>query len=180
MAAQKIPGPGDLTSYSAMFDAGTLCRYRSAVPGPVHFDSKSISWSYSISGTHGALGSMLFTDGPKQLPGTWYDRTRQANQLRASEASLGLSGYGDKDFRKMAGRVNSNLNSPEQVDVDIHFETRNRVESILVRGKRGARSFRFDFDAAEKAAEKLPKDADVFKPFTDTIENIVSAVIQLR
>jgi len=180
MAAQRTPGPDNTTSRSEKSDTGTLCRYRSAVPGPVDLDSRSVTWSYSISGTHGALGSMLFTDGPERLPGTWYDRTRQTNQLRSNEATLGLSGYGDKDFRKLARKTILNLNSPDRVDVDIHFETKNRVESILVRGKCGARSFRFDFNEVEKAAEMLPKDADVFKPFTDTIEKIVTAIIQLR
>ena len=180
MVTQRIPGPENVTSRSAKSDTGTLCRYRSAVPGPVDLDSKSVTWLYSISGTYGALGSMLFTDGPQRLPGTWYDRTHQVNQFRSNEAALGLSEYGDKDFRKLARKTASNLNSPERVDVDIHFETKDGVESILVRGKCGARSFRFDFNEVEKSAEKLPKDADAFKPFTDTIEKVVTAIIQLR
>jgi hypothetical protein len=180
MATQRTPGPENATSRSAKPDTGTLCRYRSPVPGPVDLDSKSVTWSYSISGTPGALGNMLFTDGTKRLPGTWYDRTLQTNQLRSKEAAIGLSGYGDEDFRKLARKTTSNLNSPDRVDVNIHFETKNGVESILVRGKCGARSFKFDFNEVEKAAENLPKNADAFKPFTDTIDQIVNAIIQVR
>lgn len=180
MAAQKIPGPENTTSRAKKPDTGTLCRYRSAVPGPVDLDSKALSWSYSISGTPGALGNMLFTDGMQRLPGTWYDRTRAMNQFRANEALLGLSEYGDRDFKKLARKTNISLKKPDRVDVNIHFETKNRVESILVRGKCGTRSFKFDFNEVKKAAENLPKDADAFKPFTDKIDQIVNAIVQVR
>ena len=70
--------------------------------------------------------------------------------------------------------------SPSKVDVDIRFETKERVETITVRGQRGIRSFRFDFDQVQANAKKLPKNADVFKPFMDTIKNILDAVVGLR
>ena len=36
------------------------------------------------------------------------------------------------------------------------------------------------FDQVEARSKKLPKHADPFKPFTDTIANIVAAVVALR
>jgi len=180
MAAQHNPGPCGINSRTTGSDSGTLCRSRSPVPGPVDLDLKSVSWSYSISGTHGALGGMLITEMSERLPGTLYDRTRKMNQLRANEAALGLSEYGDKDFKRLARKTNASLKKPDCVDVDIHFETSKRVESIIVRGNKGTRTFRFDFDAAEKEASMLPKDADGLKPFYDTINSIVTAVIEVR
>lgn len=161
------------------FDEGTLCRASSPVPGSVGLAAHKAGYSYSISGTTGALGSMLFTETDR-LPGTWYDRTAMTTMFRTKEAALGRSKYADKDFRKSAKRTLRNIRAPSRVDVDIHFETKDRVEDILVRGRRGTRSFRFDFDAVEASQKKLPKDANVLKPFLDTIAEILAAVIQVR
>jgi len=180
MGHQRTPGPICTIPDAASIDAGTLIRDSSPAPGPTGADAKPVEYSYSISGTVGALGGMLFTEGTERLPGTWYDRTLRTSQLRANEAKLGLSGVGDAEFRKLARRTLENMNAPPRVDVDIHFKTRDRVETIAVRGQHGTRSFSFDFDKVEAAAKKLPKGADPFKPFHDTIKNILAAVVQVR
>ena len=180
MGYQRTQGPICAIPDSASIDTGTLNRAPSPVPSPTGVEAKPVSYSYSISGTVGALGSMLFSDCNELLPGTWYDRTLQMKQLRANEVKLGLSGYGDADFRKLARKTLENMNAPPRVDVDIHFQTRNRVETITVRGQHGTRSFSFDFNKAEEAAKKLPKGTDPFKPFHDMIKNILAAVVQLR
>ena len=181
MADGHNPGPKGTTSNTATVNAGTLCRSVSPTPGPVcSVAAKPGKYSYSISGTVGALGSMLFTEASNRLPGTWYDRTRKTTQLIANEAALGLSGYFDADAKAAALRTIANLKAPPCVAVDIHFETHDRVENINVRGRRGSRKFRFDFKEAEKVAEQLPEGADVFRPFYDTIDKIVAAIIQLR
>lgn len=181
MSDQSTPGPIGASSNATNIDAGTLCRRKSPVPGPVGLASaRPVKYSYSISGTVGALGSMLFTEGMQRLPGTWYDRTRKATQLRANEAALGSSEFFDEDAHKLARRIMANIKAPACVDADMHFETVDGVENITVRGRRGTRSFCFDFKKAEEAAKKLPKDADVFQPFYDTIEKIVAAVKQTR
>ena len=181
MANQRTPGPIGATSNATNIDAGTLCRRSSPIAGPTGLaGARSVEYSYSISGTVGALGSMLFTEGMQRLPGTWYDRTRKTTQLRANEAALGSSEVFDADAHKSARRTIANINAPACVNVDIHFVTNDGVENITVRGRRGTRSFCFDFKKAEEAAKKLPKDADFFQLFYDTIEKIVAAVKQTR
>jgi hypothetical protein len=180
MTASRTPGPIGLfpDRDRNYIDKGTLCRDRSPTPGPVLGVQKS-AYSYSISGTTGALGGMLFTE-MSRLPGTLYDRTGKTMAFITKEAELGMSKYADKDFRKSAKKMRLNLKIPAKVDVDIHFETKDRVEDILVRGQRGVRSFRFDFDAVTADQKKLPKQADPFKPFNDTIAQILIAVEQVR
>jgi Asp-tRNA(Asn)/Glu-tRNA(Gln) amidotransferase B subunit len=123
---------------------------------------------------------MLVTEMSQRLPGTLYDRTDRMSQLRAKEVALGLSDYADEEFRRSALRTLKNINSPDKVDVDIHFETRDAIEDIRVRGNHGTRTFKFDFNKAKKIAEKLPKGSDPFQVFNDTIDQILHAVIQLR
>jgi len=181
MAYERTPGPFGATSDATNIDAGTLCRHSSPVPGPTGLPSaRLVEYSYSISGTVGALGSMLFTEGMQRLPGTWYDRTRKTTQMIADEAALASSEFFDADAHELARRTFANLNAPACVNVDIHFVTNDGVEDITVRGRRGTHSLCFDFKKAEEAASKLPKDADVFQPFYDTIEKIVVAVKQTR
>ena len=93
---------------------------------------------------------------------------------------IGIGIFTDKKFRESAKITKQSLMSPSKVDVDIRFETKERVETITVRGRRGIRSFRFDFDQVQADAKKLPKNADAFKPFMDTIKNILDAVVDLR
>lgn len=174
-------GPIGATSNASNIDAGTLCRRSSPVPGPAGLaGSRSVKYSYSISGTVGNLGSILFTEGEQRLPGTWYDRTHQTTQMRANEAALGSSEFFDANAYKSARRTIANINSPTCVDVDIHFVTNDGVENIAVRGRRGMRLFRFDFKDAEEEAKKLPIDADAFQLFYNVIEEIVAAVKQVR
>lgn len=181
MTNQRILGPIGVTGNGTNIDVGTLCRHSSPVPGPTGSAStRPVEYSYSISGTVGALGSMLFSEGIQRLPGTWYDRTRKTTQMRADEAALGSSELFDTDAHKSARRTIADINAPAFVNVDIHFETSNRVENITVRGPRGTRLFCFDLNKAEEAAKKLPEDADVFQPFYDTIEEIVTAIKQVR
>ena len=160
-------------------------------------------YSYSISGTTGALGGMLFTEASR-VSGTWYDRTDATNALIDAEADLGLSKFASKEFQKSANTMKRSLQSPSSVDVDIRFETVERVESITVIGESGIRSFVFDFDqvAAEakkqeakrekrlsrklsKTSKRKPKkrksnDDNILKPFMDTIKEILDAVVALR
>ena len=181
MANQRILGPIGTTTRATKMDVGTLCRGWSPVPGPSGLvGAQPAHFSYSISGTIGALGGMLFTEGTKRLPGTWYDRTLKTTQMRANEATLGSSEFFDADAHKAARRTIANIKSPSLVDVDIHFETKDRVENIMVRGKRGSRSFCFDFKKVEETAEILPEGADAFKPFLETIDKILAAVVQVR
>lgn len=181
MANQRTPGPIGATSNATNIDAGTLCRDSSAVPGPTGLaGARSVKYSYSISGTVGALGGMLFTEGMQRLPGTWYDRTGKTTQMRADEAALGASKFFDADAHKSARRTIANINAPACVNVDIHFVTNDGVENITVRGRRGTHSFCFDFKKAEEEAKKLPKDVDVFQPYYDTIDKIVAAVRRVR
>lgn len=181
MTTSRIPGPLHLCATNDRYyiDRSTLCRDHSPAPGPVNLVAHKAAYSYSISGTTGALGGMLFSDMHK-LGGTLYDHTEKARAYIKREAELGMSEYADKDFRKSAEKMRRNLKTPAKVDVDIHFETQDRVETILVRGRRGVRSFRFDFDAVVAAEKKLPKNADPLKPFNDTIALILNAVIQVR
>jgi len=180
MSYQRIPGPFCTIPDSASIDTGTLNRGRSSASSPTGVDTKPVTYSYAISGTVGALGSMLFTEISNRLPGTLYDRTLQTTQLRTNEAKLGLSGFGNAEFRKLARKTIDNMNAPPRVDVDIHFQTKGRVETINVRGQHGTRSFRFDFNKVEQAAKKLPKGTDPFKPFNDTINKILTAIVQVR
>ena len=181
MANGHTPGPKGTTTDTTKIDAGTLSRSVSSAPGPLgSVSAKPRKYSYSISGTVGALGGMLFTEATNRLPGTWYDRTRKTTQLRANEAALGLSEFFDSDAKAAARKTIANINAPARVAVDIHFETDDGVEHITVRGRRGSRSFRFDFKQAEELAETLPKGVDVFQPFYDTIDEILTAVIQVR
>lgn len=181
MAIERPPGPICRTNGSDTPDAGTLCRSAIPAPGPTCLaPRKAKAYAYAISGTVGALGSMLFTEATNRVPGTWYDRTRRTIQLVKAEAELGLSGYLNADARKAARRTFANIKSPPRVDVDIHFESSEGVEDISVRGRKGSCSFRFDFKEAEEQAKTLPKDADPFQPFFDTIDKILAAVIKLR
>ena len=181
MTTSRTPGPFCLFADKDRnyIDGATLCRDHSPTPGPVDLAAHKSAYSYSISGTTGALGAMLFTE-MSQLPGTLYDRTAMTKSLITKEAELGLSEYADEDFRESAKRMLQNLKTPAKVDVDIHFETKDRIEEILVRGRRGVRSFLFDFDEAVAAHKNQPTDADPFKPFNDTIAQIVIAVMQVR
>lgn len=178
MSSFRIPGP--LLLYTdndrSNIDEGTLCRCGSPIPGTIF---PTTGYSYSISGTTGALGSMLFTEGMR-IPGTWYDRTEQTTAFRTEEVALGRSALANKAFRKSAIKTMRNIDRSSQVDVNIHFVTKNSVENIMVRGRRGMQSFRFDFNAVQSNQKKLPKNADAFKPFLDTINNILAAVIQVR
>ena len=181
MASEHTPGPIGATSNVINIDAGTLCRRSSPVAGPTGLAAAPpVEYSYSISGTVGNLGGMLFTEGSQRLPGTWYDRTYKTTQLRANEAALGSSKFFDADAHKSARRIIASIKSPACVNVDIHFVTKDRVENITVRGRRGTRSFCFDFDRAEEAAKNLPKSADALQVFFDTIDKIVAAVKLVR
>jgi hypothetical protein len=147
--------------------------------GPIGMLPAKESYSYSVSGNTGALGSVLFSE-THRLPGIWYDRTESTNSLRSKEADLGTSKYANKTFRASAKITKQNVTSPSKADVDIHFESVNRVEHITVRGQRGTRSFKFDFNQVEAKMKKLPNNADIMKPFMDTIKQIFSAVFDLR
>ena len=177
MGDQRTPGSIGATSNAANIDAGTLCRRNSPIPGPTGLAGRlPVKYSYSISGTVGALGGMLFSEVMQLLPGTWYDRTLKTTQLRANEAALGSSEFFDAAAHKSARRTIANIKSSACVNVDVHFVTNDGVENITVRGRRGTRSFRFDFKKAEEAAKTLPKDVDVLQPFYDTIRKIVTAI----
>lgn len=181
MVGFRVPGPYCyfLETLQAEVNAGAFNPSAESKPEPVGSHSAKHSYSYSISGTVGALGSMLFTE-MSNLPGTLYDRTGKTNMFRSKEADLGMSKFADKDFRKSAKVTKKSIMTPSKVDVDIRFQTKDRVESITVRGQHGIRSFSFDFDQVEARSKKLPKHADPFKPFTDTIANIIAAVVALR
>lgn len=186
MVGFRVPGPYcyftqnlDAEILDAEIDVDEIKRSPDSSPGPVGTHVAKKNYSYSISGTVGALGSMLFTE-MSNLPGTLYDRTAKTNMAISREADLGMSKFANKEFRKSAKIMRRNLQSPSKVDVDIRFETKDRVETITVRGQKGIRTFRFDFDRVEANAKKLPKNADVFKPFMDTIAKIIDAVIALR
>ena len=147
--------------------------------GPVGLHPPEANYSYAISGTPGALGSMLFSETGR-LPGIWYDRTDGTNKLRGIEAALGTSKYADKAFRKSSKITKQSILSPSKVDVNIHFATIDRVERITVSGQRGIRSIIFDFDAIETELKKMPKNTDVMKPFMDTIAKIFDAITDVR
>lgn len=178
MAYQHFPGPIGINPFFSGMDAGTLCRTSSPIPGSLGLSKKSATYSYSISGTVGALGNMLFTEGTQRLPGTWYDRTVKTTKMRAKEAKIGLSGFGNMKFRTLAQKTLASINAPASADVDIHSETKDRIENITVNGQRGKRSFFFDFDKAEETS--VAKDSDVMKPFFNTIDKILSAIVQVR
>ena len=181
MVGFRVPGPycNFAENLKADIEAGEFNRSPNSSPGPVGVHIAEKSYSYSISGTTGNLGSMLFTEASR-LGGTWYDRTDATNMLRSNEADLGMSEYANNEFRKSAKITRQSLHSPSKVDVDIRFETKERVETITVRGQRGIRSFRFDFDQVEASAKKLPKNVDALQPFMDTIKEILDAVVELR
>jgi len=181
MTGYRIQGPfcEVADNYRTDIDKGTLCRARSPTPGIVGLKAHKVTYSYAVSGKTGALGSVLFTETDR-LPGTWYDHTDATTAIRKNEAKLGMSKYADKEFRKSAKETLQNIKTPQGVDVDIHFETRNGVENITVRGRRGTRSFQFDFNGLEARMKKLPQGTDVMKLFKETITEIFAAVIQLR
>lgn len=181
MVAFRIPGPCFLVDDDFYPDAdpGDSNTSSNFNMGPVGLRLTETSYSYSISGTTGALGSVLFSE-TSRVPGTWYDRTESTNALRGKEAALGMSDYAKKEFRSSAKLTKQSLRSPSKVDVEIHFETKNRVESISVRGKNGTRTFSFDFYKEEAKLSKMAKNTDVMKPFMDTIAKIFKAVRELR
>jgi len=181
MVGFRVPGPYCYfaDNLQAEIDISAFNPSAESKTKPVRSHSAKQGYSYSISGTIGALGSMLFTE-MSRLPGTLYDRTGKTNMFRSKEAALGMSKFADKEFRQSAKVIKQSVMSPSKVDVDIRFETKERVESITVRGKHGIRSFVFDFDQVESRSKKLPKNADPFKPFMDTIAKIMAAVVELR
>ena len=147
--------------------------------GPVGLHPPEANYSYAISGTTGALGSMLFSETGR-LPGIWYDRTDGTNKLRGIEAALGASKYADKAFRKSSKITKQSILSPSKVDVNIHFATIGRLERITVSGQRGIRSLIFNFDAVDAELKKMPKNTDVMKPFMDTIAKVFDAITDVR
>lgn len=178
MADQRTPSWFELTT-EEVIDEGTLNRNRSHAPGPVGLEAPAKTYAYSVSGNPGTLMSgMFWSIAPKSLPGTWYDRSDAMNQFRKSEVDLGSSRYADPEFRSSAGRTAANLKAPPPVDVDIRVTKLGKVETMLIRGRRGKRSFRFDFDAVSK--NKPPKGADPIQPFYDAIKQIVALVLQVR
>ena len=205
MVAYVVPGPCCYYAESLLaeidddeFDGSVSLTSESEDP-----QKAKNGYSYSISGTTGALGGMLFTEA-SQISGTWYDRTDSTNELIDAEAELGLSKFASKEFQQSANTMKRNLKSPSAVDVNIRFETVGRIESITVIGESGIRSFVFDFDQVaadakkqqEKRAKRLarkqsktssrraPKrksnDDETLKPFMDTIKQILDAVVALR
>jgi hypothetical protein len=181
MVGFRVPGPYCYFLENLQADSDALGSKGGPEPRSesVRLHTTKKSYSYSISGTTGALGSMLFTESSR-LPGTWYDRTDSTNMFRSQEAALGMSKFANQEFRKSAKITRQSTMSPSKVDVDIRFETRERVEAITVRGQGGIRSFVFDFDQVGARSKKLPKNADPFKPFMDMITDILDAVIALR
>ena len=181
MPSFHIPGLSFLhaDTKGSVIDQGTLCRSTSPAPGTLDPVLAKTNYAYSISGTTGVFGSMLFTEAMR-IEGTWYDRTDKATALRMKESELGKSRYADKAFQKLAQEIVQNINSPPKVDVDIHFTTKNNVENILVQGGRGTQSFRFDFDAVEADSKLSPDTGDSFKPFLDATNAILAAVVRLR
>ena len=181
MVGFRSPGPclHFVDSFHTDIDAGDVKRRSISNPGPIGLLPAEANYSYSVSGTTGALGGVLFSE-THRLPGTWYDRTDSTNMLRSNEAALGKSKYANEDFRKSAKITKQNITSPSKVDADIHFETNNGLEKITVRGQHGTQSFRFDFNQLDAKLKKLPKNTDVMKPFMDTIAKIFAAVLELR
>ncbi|VAW80957.1 hypothetical protein MNBD_GAMMA15-1772 [hydrothermal vent metagenome] len=180
MANHCTRGPVCAIASFFQMDEGTLCRDESPSRATLGLEEPVPTYSYSISGTLGALGSMLITDITQRLPGTLYDRTAQTTQRLSNEAELGESGFGDADFRKLSSRIRQNLNSLASVDVNIHCEVKGKIETFVVRGRNGRSSFSFDLNKAEKAAEGLPEGADVLQPFYDVINKILAAIVYLR
>ncbi|KAG1694735.1 hypothetical protein GQR58_006732 [Nymphon striatum] len=178
MATLRKPGP--IINSTVMNNSSTVtnCHLHNYYPGSVNgknFKSES-DYTYSISGKVGALGNMLFTEMSQRFSGTLYDYTLATTEFREQEAELGLSEYGDSSFKKMAKETLKNLKSPEAVDVNIHFETTDRVEEITVLGSKGVKFFTFDLNEFEKNA----KQEEGFKPINEIIENILSAVRDVR
>ncbi len=176
MTSKRIPGPICKIPVKANSSAGKLGHGLSHIPGSINEESHKTAYSYSISGKVGALGSMLFTEIFQRLSGTLYDHTLSTTKLREQEADLGLSGFGDDNFKESAKRIIKSLKTPTIVDVNINFVTNNRIENITVRGSKGVRFFCFDFNEIEKNSE--PEDG--LKPMTDFIESILAAIIQVR
>ena len=155
-----------------------MCRGRSPTPGPHSHEGPITSHTYAFEGKPGPLGYMVLTDAVTKIPGTWYDRTAQANEARQHESDLGLSGVGDADFHKLAKRTKANLMAPPAVDVTVHCESTQEKETISVHSCKGHRTFLFDLAAAKAAAHKHP-DGDVFKPFMDKCAEIIAAIERL-
>jgi len=168
-------------------DSGTLCLTQQYPPGTTGVSPKTgakkrhlakTGFSYSISGNPGALGGMFLSDAQTRLPGTWYDRTDAVNALRTKEVKLGLSEFADTDFRRLAKRTQANLKAEASVDADIHFNEKELVENIQVRGSRGTRLYSFDFKAAQSV--EVPKSGDAFKPLNDAITALIALVLEVR
>jgi len=179
MAGQYVPGPVNSMGTSDI-DDGTLCRSRTPAPHTTGVGTPAKTHTYAVSGTLGALGGMFFTEAPQRLPGDWYDHTDAVNQFRQDEVKLGSTEYASPEFKASARRTAANLKNPTRADVEIHFTKQGRVENIQVRGRWGARSYSFDFDQAEAAAEKLPEGADVLQPFYDAIDRLVALIMEVR
>jgi len=179
MAGQCIPGPVNSMGTSDI-DDGTLCLNRTPAPHTTGVGAPVKKHTYEVTGTLGALGGMFFTDAPQRLPGEWYDHTDAVNQIRQDEVKLGSTAYASPEFKASARRTAANLKHPTATEVTIHFTKQDRVETIQVRGRWGARSFRFDFNEAEAAAEKLPEGADVLQPFNDAIDRLIALILEVR
>lgn len=176
MASKTIPGPICKIPVKANSSAGTLGHGLSHIPGPINEEAYNSTYSYSISGKVGALGSMLFTAISQRLSGDLYDYTDATSNLRNQEANLGLSDFADASFKESAKTILKSLKTPTIVDVNVHIETKNRIENITVRGSKGVSFFYFDFNELEKTAES----ENELKPMTDIIDSILTSVIQLR
>jgi hypothetical protein len=184
MAAEHSPDIKRVLGIDSI-ERGTMSRSQQQHPGLIGQHGvrtashvTSLAHTYSISGNPGDLGSMFLTEAQEKLQGTWYDRTDAVRAFRLKEAKLGKSEYADAEFRESAGRILSSLKKPVQVDADIHFEHDRSVETVEVSGNRGARSFRFDREAAETAV--IPEGGDVFKPFYDAIDEIIALILKVR
>ena len=176
MASMTIPGPICKIPVKANSIAGTFGHGLSHLPGPINDEAYNSTYSYSISGKVGALGSMLFTAIFQRLPGTLYDHTLATTNLRDQEAYLGLSEFTDASFKESANIILKSLKTPAIVDVDIHFQTNKRIENITVRGSKGVSFFYFDLNELEKTS----KPENGLKPMTDIIDSILATITQLR
>jgi len=178
MSSNRIPGPN--LNIPAKNNSNTVinCHLHKYIPGFINEKNHKpeSEYSYSISGKVGVIGSMLFTEISQRLSGTLYDHTIATSKLRKQEADLGLSGFGDDNFKQSAKITLKSLKTPKIVDVNIYFETLNRIENITVRGSKGVRFFFFDYDECEKNST----DEEGLKPLYNIIDNILSAVRNVR
>ncbi|MDG1480716.1 MAG: hypothetical protein P8R54_14065 [Myxococcota bacterium] len=128
---------------------------------PLLLDSIEAAWigteeaplpSIRVEG-RGALQGMFITKGMKQLPGSWFDGSDQAEAFRTMESDLGKGGMLDQDGTELADRIAENLRNPIKTDITVRFSEGDSGTEVTISGPEGTQTLAFDMDTAQSMSE---------------------------